>query len=648
MKNNRMFDTRVVNLKNIKNKGFNIPTYQRPYVWRDVEVKKLIDDFYKQFDEDMNKPYYIGTILTKAVNNYDDLIDGQQRFTTLWLIALVFKKLGIECDLVDFLEVDKKLRLGFEIRKEVEVYLNQLLGKTEVLSDLKIQSSDIEKYPYLINIANALTTIEGIFNEEGYKNKLSEFGNYIYSKVYMIKNEAPENINLNKLFETINSAGVQLEQTDIIKSNLLRVIGNKKVLFSKIWESCQNMNNFFERNIRQSFPTSEWKEMDLSSYIEFDEHIFKYGDTEVLGSEGELFKIEDILLSNIERYHKYENRNDTEDRRSEEVYCRSIINFGQLLLHTYRIHLKREGKKDFKGMFHTNRLIEIFTEFENRNDKNEVKRFFLLLWDVRYMFDKYIIKWISDVDEKKEHLELANINKTEKNYYSRTNYSKTNSLMLQSVMYFTGDYLRQYWITTFLVFLINNKNKNLSPTSEDVLAELERIDNGFSLNNSLTDKEASLTLIDSNIEKNINIEKYLKSNKGTSFMHYWFQKLEYVLWKNWRNIDDVKYKQFRITSKNSVEHIYPQQPKYSEFIDKKNLDSFGNLVLLSVSQNSEYSNKEVGVKKAEFKNKQTYDSLKSYFIFASDEEWEPNAMHKHQEEMILVLKNFYNQEDNNV
>ena len=229
-----MFDTRVVNLKNIKNKGFNIPTYQRPYVWRDVEVKKLIDDFYKQFDEDMNKPYYIGTILTKAVNNYDDLIDGQQRFTTLWLIALVFKKLGIECDLVDFLEVDKKLRLGFEIRKEVEVYLNQLLGKTEVLSDLKIQSSDIEKYPYLINIANALTTIEGIFNEEGYKNKLSEFGNYIYSKVYMIKNEAPENINLNKLFETINSAGVQLEQTDIIKSNLLRVIGNKKVLFSKI------------------------------------------------------------------------------------------------------------------------------------------------------------------------------------------------------------------------------------------------------------------------------------------------------------------------------------------------------------------------------------------------------------------------------
>ena len=54
----------------------------------------------------------------------------------------------------------------------------------------------------------------------------------IYTKVKLIKNTTPPNIDLNKLFSTINSAGVQLEQTDIVKANLLRNIDDK-VMFSK-------------------------------------------------------------------------------------------------------------------------------------------------------------------------------------------------------------------------------------------------------------------------------------------------------------------------------------------------------------------------------------------------------------------------------
>lgn len=128
-KNHTIFATDVVNIESLQHYKFSIPTYQRPYVWEEEQITKLISDFYRSFQTNGNASYYIGTILTKENEGYSDLIDGQQRFTTLWLTAFVFKKLKIETQLTEFLEENSTLRLGFEIRKEVERYLNQLLGK---------------------------------------------------------------------------------------------------------------------------------------------------------------------------------------------------------------------------------------------------------------------------------------------------------------------------------------------------------------------------------------------------------------------------------------------------------------------------------------------------------------------------------------
>jgi len=416
MTNNRLFDSQVINLEKVYERQFSIPTYQRPYVWGQVEIEKLLKDFYKTFESGSNQPYFIGTILTKEEATDADLVDGQQRFTTLWLTAFVFRKKGIQTDLTRFLEdKDNRLRLGFEIRKEVELYLHQLLGHKQ--EALEITMHEINKLPYLKNVAEGLATIESIIDQFD-KGKLAEFGNYIYRNVYMVKNKTPENIDMNHLFATINSAGIQLEQTDIVKSNLLKIIGEEKVLYSKIWEVCENMNNFFERNARAVFNRSDWSRINLEYYSAFDADIFKYETGAPLTLEETESSIEHILKNNTETYtNKSQGNNTEEGRTSEEIYCRSIINFGQLLLHTYRLHLKHESKKspklkltDFEGTFHVNRLIEIFSSLEKRNDKEEVTRFFHLLWDVRYLFDKYVITWVTDLDQKTEHLELVNFN----------------------------------------------------------------------------------------------------------------------------------------------------------------------------------------------------------------------------------------------
>lgn len=640
----RKFSTQIISLASLDAFDFSIPTYQRPYVWGNEQIKKLLDDFLLTFNNSPKETYYVSTFLTKENNIHAELIDGQQRFTTLWIIAFVMHKLNSSSTITNFLKKDDKLRLGFEIRKEVSDYLEHLLGDKIQLK--KYDEVAINNYPYLKNIANAIVFVEGYLKQLDFSDEyLKEFGNFIYYNVKLIKNTTPDNTDLNKLFSTINSAGIQLEQSDIVKANLLKCI-DSKVLFSKIWETCENMNNFFERNARISFPDSDWKRIRLDDFIAFDDTIFKYEINNSEFTSSELFSIDNISNDEVEMY-SYPSKVilSEQNRDSEEIFCRSIISFPQLLLHTYRIHLKNEGKDDFLGTFHVNRLIEIFKSLTDRNDSNEIKRFFQLLWKVRYLFDKYIVKWISDMDNKSETLELVNYNRNEEGYYSRTKYEKSTSLMLQSVLYFTGDYLRQYWLTSYLGFLVDN-HFNLKATDEKLLLKLEEIDNSFSLSNR-NDKEISWFHIKSiNVEVDFSIKNYLENgNHGTSFKHYWFQKLEYILWKNWEFDKNDKFNRFRITSKNSVEHIYPQNPEnriQHPEIDKNFLNSFGNLVLLSVAQNSEYSNKSVSVKKSMFDEKsETYDSLKSYYIFNSLMEWNTNTIELHKKEMINKILNYY-------
>jgi len=452
----KKFETSIVNLQQLQQFKFVIPTYQRPYVWGDEQIDKFLSDFYKSYQLDYTADYFIGTILTKENGETAELIDGQQRFTTLWLTAFVFAQKNAGTNLEKFLkDNDNALKLTFEIRSEVGDYFKMLLEKDKSGLIRVIGTETIEKFPYLKNIAEALVKIKDLIDKVD-EIDLKGFGDYIYEKVYFIKNATPEKIDLNKLFSTINSAGVQLEQTDIIKANLLKLI-DEKVMFGKIWEVCENMNNFFERNVRDSFPGFSFSNVNLSNLVPFSKAVFDPNSEDVSSGDNPVFSINQLHGIAAQDYSKYVNKEVSEaSRSSEDLYCRSIINFGQLLLHTYRLHLNEEKLPDFKGTFHVNRLIEIFSSLQERNDPNEIKRFFLLLWKVRFLFDKYVIKWITDGDTKAEHLELMNISKIPEQYYSRSKFEKCEMLMLQSVLYFTGDYSRQYWLTPYLSYLMKS------------------------------------------------------------------------------------------------------------------------------------------------------------------------------------------------
>lgn len=71
-----------------------VPDYQREYVWTDKEVQQLLDDINDEFDG-TTREYFIGTILVSPTNRKDhyEVIDGQQRLTTFFLVLCALKHL---------------------------------------------------------------------------------------------------------------------------------------------------------------------------------------------------------------------------------------------------------------------------------------------------------------------------------------------------------------------------------------------------------------------------------------------------------------------------------------------------------------------------------------------------------------------------
>ena len=104
-----------------------IPSYQRPYVWPSEDVVGLLEQIMVACDTDAPH-YYIGTVLTAAVtprgsghtHTLYEVIDGQQRMTTLMLLALALTAVVPDNALAKFILWNKQPRLTFAIRDEVQ------------------------------------------------------------------------------------------------------------------------------------------------------------------------------------------------------------------------------------------------------------------------------------------------------------------------------------------------------------------------------------------------------------------------------------------------------------------------------------------------------------------------------------------------
>lgn len=663
---NQAVNTELLCLKHVVDESYQfvIPSYQRPYVWSSIHIEDLLNDIEQAF-KNKEAHYFIGTTLSsKKDHSTYELIDGQQRTTTLMLFALAchdYKDSDLKGHpILKVSTYDKKPRLHFEIRERIESYLGSQVG----LDGFGKPSQDqLIEDAYLKHIHAGLEYIKQRLKKISESElDLKEFIDYIFENVRWINNIIPEKTDLNKLFSSMNTSGIQLEPVDILKSKIFKKITKNKKLYEAIWDACQNMNTYFERVLRKKIEASSWNQLKY-------EHLEQYDAEKIVfdvNAEGhKALSLKGLSIQDIDRKRinlgpetDSDNEKDIQDQIEEDIpeegknHCRSFISFELLLIHALRIYKVLNDENDIEDRLIASNLQKIFKTFVNQSSEKEVKIFLDVLWQVRYQFDTWCVKWLENEDGGGEELRLTSINRQKKKeakkaYFNRTKKEHSALELLQSVRIFTGERSAQYWLTPFLIHLITAES---SLGQDKVVEWLEKIDNDLSLTvDDVTQKVASYQLC---IEDEIGtkdwqeIQDYLESQQGTSFEHYWFQKLEYVLWKNYGRRTEKKFKNYRITAKNSVEHVHPQKERFGAVLQESYLHAFGNLVLLSPGQNSEYSNKPVTVKLAEFERKPSYDSLKLKYLFDTFKKSESKNLNKsvvkmHQDRMIELLKMHY-------
>ncbi|MEL4201951.1 DUF262 domain-containing HNH endonuclease family protein [Plesiomonas shigelloides] len=636
-------ETELLSLQTIATKdlGFVIPCYQRPYVWREEEVIKLFDDIRDAYLA-KEPHYFIGSVLSALNGDKSEyeLIDGQQRTTTLMLLSLAFKSVGIETPLAHVSIKGENPRLTFAIRESVRNLLGSYAGLDKIT---KPGEEDIRKDEYLVHLEANLTILKQQVDKLAEQSDfdIHGFADYIFNQVQWVNNIVPASMDLNRLFSSLNTGGIQLEPVDLLKAKLFKHITTDKAVYSSIWQACEHTDNYFERNLRQIFKNADWQTLQYTDLANYQAELFPlFSSSNIVQRVGK--SIAEIASGSLDfDVEPEQSEIQSDDFDDETVYCRSIISFELLLIHTLRIFCTQKSWDDLAPRIRASNLMACF-EGLLQHDERTIKSFIELLWQVRYQFDTWVVKWVEHDDREDAQLRLTSISKN-KAYINRKAKELDLLAQLQAVRNFTGDRSAQYWLTAFLSRLVADPKAN----DEDVVTLLESIDNKMSLTRE-TQKEASFKLASDISPQTIPWEDqaiYLKSSLGTRFEHYWFQKLEYLLWKNGDKTNDDKLKRYRITSKNSVEHVHPQNEEYHHELEKSSLNAFGNLVLLSPGENSSYSNQTVAKKKADFDSKPRYDALKLKDIFEtytqSNSQWSAIEIDKHQQNMLKLLEMHY-------
>ena len=565
---------------------YRIPIYQRNYAWGVAEVTQLIQDVADYAKENQNDNYYVGTLVVfpHESENYYETIDGQQRTTTLTIIAC-----SICHNYVNGLPWYKSVNISFDYRDRSNETLRAIYRNGSTHLNLEQVSTEI------MSVYNCVWNII----EKECKNRslsVSDFIDYLFSKVIILRVSVPSDTDLNHYFEIMNSRGEQLEQHEIVKALLMSILRNTPEamrVFSLIWDACSNMGRYVQMNISKSIRGYFFKDNGIDD-VEDD---FDTLSTNLASADWRLSKEEksltDLFKDDLQQVQYTKPWEEQSQDKEQPEYFGSVISFSNFLLHVLKVIYPNNENV----VLDDKKLISIFSECYKAASDKDVKDFIMKLLKIRYLFDKYVIKRKFE----KWGLKQIKLSGKDKMYYGSTfrkidneeeNFEK-DVIMLQAMFHVSlPSQIYKHWLSAVLLYAYHTTNI----TSSDFSNYLWSLAKSYMLDRYLAEEDSvhsfeeiiyynhGLPQNDSNnIDwSNINID--IVKKVGEKVENFVFNFYDFILRKEQKTPD------FEFAYRTSVEHFYPQHPIDNKLIEFEYLHSFGNLCLVSNSMNSKFSN----------------------------------------------------------
>lgn len=602
-----------------------VPLYQRAYAWEEKEILQLIHDIY-YMDNSEQAQYYLGSLIVDKNDETYEVIDGQQRLTTLFILAKCLREIGaITEDIPDTLRFSCRDKSNYTLKN-----LHRLIDDERVEESIRAGKDIVMASLRTLDISSFLAKLKN---------------------VVLYRVEVPAKTDLNRYFEVMNTRGEQLEQHDILKAALMSCLtdGDEKAGFAAIWDACSDMTGYvqmhFPVKVREALFGREWR--NIPTYTSLA--TVNYNKVDATKT-----KIAEIIQDNyqIERF-------DGVDENSDRVRFESIIEFPYFLLHVLKVFVKIHHVTSDENVLVAELLDDkkLTHSFERVIEKgimngkvillqkdNFAREFIKCLLLCRFLFDKYIIKreFVNEDSDGKwsmKELHVSGQQSKKKAYYRNTWIARSGewentregrtkrNIMLQScfrVSYTSPKIM--HWITELLIWL-----------TKDNLVMLSHLDKYEIVSEEIAKRAVRKDFF----EKCKDGEKAMY-NMGVDTPHIVFNYLDYLLWKETEP-------EFVFEFRNSVEHWYPQHPSegtFEQWSHEDGVDNFGNLCIIQRSVNSKFSNMSPDAKKSTFDEMIRKGSLKLRLMAsltqATDNQsasynWRDNVYLQHEQEMISKL-----------
>ncbi|WP_160138597.1 DUF262 domain-containing protein [Chryseobacterium sp. c4a] len=578
---------------------YNIPEYQRPYVWGVDQIENFLDDIANALENNKEKEYFLGCMIWNTRENvaneikykFQDILDGQQRFLTLFLLHASLRNLSKSIDLKksvqkkliqeadEFNNVPARHRIEFDIRDDKEFIDSYIISEVELnFAQLEQITNNHENSTSVRNLANGLSIILNWFrnkekeNPEEFQVFLTEFYKYLSTKVLALYLATPNNLDdAYNLFTVLNSRGLQLQMSDILRAQNLRVITDDKIRreYANKWSDFENKINLPYKSFDEFlwtvvFIKMKYKSDDNQSLTKAFDYMFKKGII-IKGSE---------TLDLIEKYLKHFialNNSSINSKESASLFFNINFILSSVYGSQYLTPLMH-----FREVFGDHNIIEFLIKIDNL----------------------YSLSWLLGRRQ-----------------------SMTRTFNILKKIDFYGD-------------KINNKEITVEEGSalmiNDNCLQYEYFDENIS-------SEKPLDIND--------LELSLKNDKWGGFSGTKVNKTRYILLKldllMGNKTNQLQYNK----SSSSIEHLLPQKIENtlwsvdSDF-HKEWLHKIGNLVLIDRNKNSSLSNKDYETKKNKYKGA-IEARANTNFVLMNYNEWNKDSIISNQNRVIDLIMKYY-------
>ena len=603
--------------------SYAIPLYQSNFSWTYDEIEQLLNDVADAFQENRDN-YYIGTLVVNEENGLFKIIDGQQRTTALNLIALALKH-EFSFDRL------KAVNLTFPARRKSNDNIQKLFTKQKISED---DENELTR-----GYRHAKDALKKVLEERQLDPQ--PLFHYLFDNVIIFRSILPKDLDLNLYFERFNSRGEQLEAHEILKAQMIAKFGEDQETaqkFARIWDACAE----FDKPVASQFKmrrkrADNFQERERIFGWHFSNYSFHNIYDDIDFYQNERRKLSDILGKKV-------NEKIIEVEKDFGDYTQ-VIDFPTFLLQVLAIW---ESADISEVQLDDKKLLTLF-DIKNKNQTWVIK-FSEFLLRMKHIFDNFIVR-NSNMDsssrnkdewflQKGTYYEYQPNGKAKEHYIVEERFTKNtfsdseinkNIILLQSMFAVTFTANRDSrWLYEVLQFLF----KHIEELNDQEFAIrfkdfLEKMAVRYAEGRLFTEENIIKTYGDIPV--------------------YAFNFVDYILWKNreelGRKYKSIKFDQFKFAYRRSIEHWFPQHPNSDERVEKiddKFLHSFGNLCIITDSQNSKFGNLVPSAKYKQWEGIFDRQSLKLQIMASITEKtkWESDQIKGLEKEILPMVKKF--------